>query len=327
MPSSRGSSRQLGPGDHASRRLESGRTRHGLDRGRAVARDHLDGDARAAQERDRLGRVVAHALGQRDQPDRLERGHERLAVAGLAERGAGPREEQHAPLLARARVDERRDRAGVRDVAGSTSGAPSTCVSPERSVRPLHFQRDENGTSTSTGARRRRARPRSRPPSGCGRPGWSRTRRARRAPRPRTGRRAGRSRRARACRRSASPSCRRRRRRRRRATRPQRAAARAPRAAPCGRADRERDRREQHEALGHERDATGGRGRDGLADRRLVQSAAPTSRPAAIGTITSDEHAQQPVDVALQRRESLRVSRAVSVSGARVGVSPTRSAR
>ena len=37
------------------------------------------------------------------------------------------------------------------------------------------------------------------------------------------------------------------------------------------RADGERDRGEQDEALGHERDAAGGGGRDGLADRRLVE--------------------------------------------------------
>ena len=69
--------------------------------------------------------------------------------------------------------------AGSASACTSTSGAPSTSSVPSSKAMPLHFQRDENGTSSRTPQRLAgELGVQARPQSGCAPPGWRRTRRA-----------------------------------------------------------------------------------------------------------------------------------------------------
>ncbi len=301
---------QLGTCDDPPRRLEPGRAGDRLDRDRAVAGDHLDGDPGLTQEGDRLGRGVAHALGQRDQTDRLEGRDARRAVTGLGEGLACPSEQQHAALLACAHVHEGCDLPRIGDVLEQDV----RCAEHLRLARPqgeaaplparrerhldLHAElhaakglRDRVGGRVAAGeARRERAELVAHLRLGVPAERHDLVERERAV-----GQRAGLV--------DADH-----------VDAGERLDGREPLdegSTPghaCG-ADREGDGGEQHEALGHERDTAGRRGRHGFPDRRLVV-AQRGEQPDGDRHHHDHEQPQEAVDVALQRRELAGASRA-----------------
>ena len=172
------SSGMSGPASAALGPRHAGRQRDRLDRLDPVARDHLQVDALRGQERHGADRLLAQALHEQGDADRLQAGRQRLAVE--RPRRAG---EQHDPApLARGAGDRlpqrlrQRHAGALQDVgraeherpAVRRAGRRSTCA-PRRTAPRRRRARPRPGCRRRWPASCCCARPRSRPALRAGR--------------------------------------------------------------------------------------------------------------------------------------------------------------